>query len=114
MSDHFTVMFAGNIGDMQGLDVAVRAGAAVQDLPDFRLVLVGDGVACESLQTLATVLGLNNVIFLARRRVGARTDLSRGTRLLNPHEEGPRSLRPASLRGPPVSSNGDEPDCGCG
>ena len=60
----FSVMFAGNMGDLQGLDVAIRAAAEVRDLPGFRLVLVGDGVARESLKMLAVELGVTNVFFV--------------------------------------------------
>lgn len=64
-SGHFTVMFAGNIGEVQGLEVAIRAAAGVQDLEDFRLVLVGEGVALKSLRDLAKTLAADNVRFLS-------------------------------------------------
>ena len=64
LADCFSVMFAGNIGDMQGLDVAIRAAAEVRDLADFRLVIVGDGVARIRLQRLADDLKASNVRFI--------------------------------------------------
>lgn len=49
-----TVTFAGNVGDLQGLDVAVEAAKQVsKDIPGFRLLIVGDGVARESLVAAA-------------------------------------------------------------
>lgn len=60
----FSVMFAGNLGNLQGLDVAIRAAAEVRDLADFRLVLVGDGVARKSLESLAIELAADNVLFV--------------------------------------------------
>ncbi|MGY1719488.1 glycosyltransferase family 4 protein [Blastococcus sp. SYSU DS0552] len=62
-----SVMFAGNLGPVQGLETAVRAAARVQDLPDFRLVLVGDGVARPDLERLVDELGATNVMFLGSR-----------------------------------------------
>lgn len=62
-ADRFTVMFAGNLGHLQGLDVAIRAAAQVRDLSDFQLVLVGDGVARASLEALARDIGADNVVF---------------------------------------------------
>jgi len=65
----FVVMFAGNLGEVQGLEVAVEAAAQVRDLPDFRLVFVGDGVAYERLRELAERRGADNVVFVPPRPV---------------------------------------------
>lgn len=54
----FVIMYAGSVGHVQGLDVAVRALAQLDDLPDVRLSIVGDGVALAGLQSLATELGV--------------------------------------------------------
>ncbi len=62
-----SVMFAGNMGPAQGLGTAIRAAAAVRDLPDFRLVLVGDGVHRPALEELAAQLGADNVVFAGAR-----------------------------------------------
>jgi glycosyltransferase involved in cell wall biosynthesis len=59
-----SVMFAGNIGPIQGLDTAIRAAAAVKDLSDFRLVLVGGGIAVDSLRALARATQADNVRFV--------------------------------------------------
>lgn len=52
----FDVMYAGNLGDVQGLDVAIRGLALLQDRPEIRIRFVGAGVAEESLRALATDL----------------------------------------------------------
>lgn len=75
-SDSFTVMFAGNLGDFQALDVAIRAAARVQDLPDFKLIIVGSGVAEQGLRTLVGDLGLRNVVFLGRRSMDSMSRLT--------------------------------------
>lgn len=54
-------MYAGNLGELQGLDSLVEAFARQ---PDAHLVLVGDGVARARLETLVTRLGATNVRFI--------------------------------------------------
>ena len=69
-ADAFTLMYAGNLGDVQGLDVLVRALAALSDLADLRVVLVGDGVAREALARLAGNLGVaGRITFTGSRPV---------------------------------------------
>ncbi|MGW8642048.1 glycosyltransferase family 4 protein [Micromonospora chalcea] len=68
-----TVMFAGNMGPFQRVDVAVRAAAALPDLID--LVLVGSGTEERSVRRLAEELGATNVRFLGRRRPDEMADL---------------------------------------
>ncbi|MFC4016573.1 glycosyltransferase family 4 protein [Micromonospora sp. GCM10011542] len=60
-----TVMFAGNLGLLQGLETAIRAAAAVGDRID--LVLVGSGAGEDAARRLAADLGADNVRFLGRR-----------------------------------------------
>ena len=54
-------MYAGNLGEFQGLDPLVRA---FQCCVDAQLVLVGDGVARLSLKATAKSLSLSNVHFI--------------------------------------------------
>lgn len=63
-----TVMYAGSLGYVQGLDVAIRAAAQVRDRhPQFQLVLLGSGVAEEELRRLAGDCAATNVRFLGQR-----------------------------------------------
>jgi colanic acid biosynthesis glycosyl transferase WcaI len=57
--DSVWLMYAGGIGDVQGLDTAIEALAQLRDRPDIRLALVGDGVAVGSLLELADRLGVS-------------------------------------------------------
>lgn len=66
MSNRFNVMFAGNIGVAQGLEVVLEAAKLLRDLKDVQFVLVGDGVALPGLKQTAIDQGLNNVLFLGR------------------------------------------------
>lgn len=67
--DGFVVMFAGGLGELQGLDTAVEAAALLRDLPGFRLVFVGSGIAEPQLRAQAARLGLPNVRFLGQQPV---------------------------------------------
>ncbi|MCW3839607.1 glycosyltransferase family 4 protein [Micromonospora yasonensis] len=60
-----TVMFAGNLGLLQGIETAIRAAAATRDWID--LVLVGSGAGEDAARRLAAELGADNVRFLGRR-----------------------------------------------
>jgi len=63
-----TVMYAGSLGYVQGLDVAIRAAARLcESHPSFQLVLLGSGVAEEELRSLAGECAADNVRFLGRR-----------------------------------------------
>nr|WP_253943218.1 glycosyltransferase family 4 protein [Nocardioides sp. zg-1308] len=73
------VMYAGAIGHVQQLDVAVRAAVAVAGT-GLQLVLVGSGIAEQGLRDLVDELGGTNVHFLGRwapeemGRLGAAAD----------------------------------------
>jgi glycosyltransferase involved in cell wall biosynthesis len=62
--DKFVVMYGGNIGLAQGLEVLVAAGALLRHLPAARLVLMGSGPEKARLRELAAQQGLSNVEFL--------------------------------------------------
>ncbi|MDP3950828.1 glycosyltransferase family 4 protein [Microbacterium sp.] len=65
----FEVMYAGNIGVVQGLDTAVRAVALASNEANVVLRLIGTGVALESLRSLAADLGVSERV----RFEGSRT-----------------------------------------
>ncbi|MEV0155916.1 glycosyltransferase family 4 protein [Micromonospora sp. NPDC050686] len=66
LTDGFVVMYGGNVGAAQGLDVAVRAMAKLRDLPDVHLVLVGEGIERPVLRSLVDKLELRTVHFVDR------------------------------------------------
>jgi len=66
-----TMMYAGNIGEMQGLHTVMEAMALVRDLEGLRLLVVGSGVALDDVSRKATTLGLNNVEFMGRIEQGS-------------------------------------------
>lgn len=62
------VMYAGALGHVQALETAIRAARRVMEShPDFRLHLVGSGVAEQSLRLLSQQIGATNVVFLGPR-----------------------------------------------
>lgn len=65
--DHrFVVMFAGNLGMVQGLETLVEAAALLRERSDVLFVLVGDGSDRSRLEALVAQHGLRNVRFAGR------------------------------------------------
>lgn len=60
----FVVLFAGNMGKAQGLDVVVEAAAMLKSEPEIIFALLGDGTERQRLMQKATNLGADNVRFL--------------------------------------------------
>ncbi|PZE65117.1 glycosyltransferase family 4 protein [Curtobacterium sp. MCBD17_021] len=58
-----TIMYAGNLGPNQGLDVVIRAAARCRHVPGLRFVFVGDGLAADRLQALAVEVGATTIEF---------------------------------------------------
>jgi len=63
----FNIVYAGNLGALQGLDAVIRAAVRIQGGPPVQVVFVGTGQMESELKTLATQLRANNVLFLGRR-----------------------------------------------
>tara|TARA_B100000963_G_C22640005_1_gene679923 strand:- start:8793 stop:10004 length:1212 start_codon:yes stop_codon:yes gene_type:complete len=61
----FKVLFAGNIGQAQGLDVILDAAFLLKDsVPEMQFFIMGEGLQRNSLKTKADSLNLKNVHFL--------------------------------------------------
>ncbi len=59
----FVVMFAGNLGMVQGLDTIIDAAARMRESADVAFVFVGDGADRGRLRRLVAEQGLDNVHF---------------------------------------------------
>ena len=46
-------MYAGNVGDLQGLETAICAISDLSDRPDIHLRIIGEGLARPKLEALA-------------------------------------------------------------
>jgi glycosyltransferase involved in cell wall biosynthesis len=64
LSRPFTVMYAGNFGEMQALETVLDAAQLLRDRRDVGFALVGAGVAETRLREQAKRLGLGNVTFV--------------------------------------------------
>jgi colanic acid biosynthesis glycosyl transferase WcaI len=66
MAGSFNIMFAGNIGEAQGLETALDAAELLRNHPQVQFVFAGDGIALPRLRQSAESRGLDNVRFLGR------------------------------------------------
>lgn len=65
--DHFTIMFAGNIGESQDMPSVLDAAAAVRDLERVRWLIVGDGRAADAMREDIIRRGLQGRVHLLGR-----------------------------------------------
>jgi colanic acid biosynthesis glycosyl transferase WcaI len=63
LADKFVVLYAGNMGLSQGLDIALKAAQLLVDRLDIVFVFVGEGATKPALQAMAEEIGLSNVRF---------------------------------------------------
>jgi colanic acid biosynthesis glycosyl transferase WcaI len=63
LANKFVVLYAGNIGLSQGLDIMLEAAQSLIHYPDIVFALVGEGATKPALQTMAEENGLSNVRF---------------------------------------------------
>ncbi|MEM8981974.1 MAG: glycosyltransferase family 4 protein [Pseudomonadota bacterium] len=65
---NFNLIYAGNFGVFQNLEIAIRAAHEVREqLPALRLVLIGTGTEEQRLKALCRELNATNVVFKDRR-----------------------------------------------
>ena len=65
--DKFVILYGGNIGLAQGLDVFVEAARLLREHPDIHFVIVGSGVEKENLERLVRTYGLTNIEFIGHQ-----------------------------------------------
>jgi len=76
LSGKFNIVYAGNLGPMQGLETVIAAAERIRDLEHVQIVLAGTGHEEERLKGLAAEKGLNNVLFLGRRQYWEMTAIN--------------------------------------
>jgi colanic acid biosynthesis glycosyl transferase WcaI len=64
LTAEIVVLYAGNLGEKQGLEVVLQAAALTRDDSSIRYLMAGAGAARERLKWLAENLGLDNLCFL--------------------------------------------------
>lgn len=67
MTDGFTVMFAGNIGEAQDMPAVLKAAELLKDKPAIRWIIVGDGRKSEWLKSEVIRRGLQGQVLLPGR-----------------------------------------------
>lgn len=60
--DKFYAIYAGNIGNMQNVEIVVNAAKELQDREDIQFLLIGDGARREVIEEMAA--GLKNITML--------------------------------------------------
>lgn len=71
----FTVMYAGNLGEMQDLMHVVEAAERLQDLGDLQIAFVGSGVMERRLHEAVRSKSLNNVRFVPAQPFERMSDI---------------------------------------
>lgn len=90
VADRFVVMFAGNLGSVQGLETIIEAAVLVTD-PRVAFVIVGDGSDRPRLEALARQRNAGNVRFVGRHPASDMPDFLRAADALIVH------LRPSEI-----------------
>ena len=72
--DEFTVVYAGNVGSAQALDVVVGAALELENCA-VRFVIVGDGLQLEALKQAVVDAEVDNIDFVSRRPATEMGDL---------------------------------------
>jgi len=79
----FSVVFAGNVGAAQGVQVIVHAAQLLRDYPDIRFIVVGSGSKLDWIKDQVISLDLNNLFLVGRHPIEAMPNLlSRASVLL--------------------------------
>lgn len=61
--DYFNVVYAGNIGVMQNVDILIEAAKLMKDDKDIWFHIIGNGVYKDKLETRAKEYGITNISF---------------------------------------------------
>lgn len=70
-----TVMYAGNFGEFQGIDVLIEAASLLQDRSDVGFVLVGGGIEETRLRDMVDERQLTNVTFVKQQPFERMADI---------------------------------------
>lgn len=79
MQNKFNIVFAGNMGKAQALDIILEVAKNLQDFPDIQFVFVGGGTETDRLKQRSINEGIPNAIFIPRMpmaEVGGVLELS--------------------------------------
>ncbi len=63
MEEDKVILYSGNIGEKQGIEVIIEAAALLKDQADWKFLICGEGVIKNQLVTMTKEKGLANVFF---------------------------------------------------
>jgi glycosyltransferase involved in cell wall biosynthesis len=63
----FNIIYAGNIGSAQGIDVILRSAETLGNSDQFQFIVIGDGLERYDLENQARKMGLETVRFLGKK-----------------------------------------------
>lgn len=66
LNERFNIMYAGNMGEAQGLETVLEAAGLLSDIQNVQFVMVGDGTALPRLKRFVEEKSLKNVRFIGR------------------------------------------------
>lgn len=64
LHDRFAVLYAGNMGEPQGIEFVIRAARSIEGYADILFAFVGRGEKKEEAESLARECGLKNMVFI--------------------------------------------------
>jgi colanic acid biosynthesis glycosyl transferase WcaI len=67
LTGKFNIIYAGNIGSAQGIDVILRSAEVLGNSDRFQFIVIGDGLEKDNLQHQAHKMGLETVRFIGRK-----------------------------------------------
>lgn len=71
MGGRFNILFAGNVGVIQNLEMVLDVADQLREYPDIHFVIVGDGIRLDALKEEARRRRLDNISFKGRKPLEA-------------------------------------------
>jgi glycosyltransferase involved in cell wall biosynthesis len=75
LDKRFNIIYAGNMGEGQGLETVLESAILLSDLPEVQFVFIGDGIALPRLRQFVEERKIDNIRFLGRYPYHAMQDL---------------------------------------
>jgi len=70
LAGKFNIVYAGNIGSAQGVEIVLQSAEALGNSDQFQFIVIGDGLEKNDLENQARQMGLETVRFLGKKPPG--------------------------------------------
>jgi len=70
LAGKFNIVYAGNIGSAQGVEIVLQSAEALGNSDQFQFIVIGDGLEKNDLENQARQMGLETVRFLGKKAPG--------------------------------------------